>query len=117
MAWHKSIRICSTCSLFVEFGTPYLLDYMQMSLRENIQFFHQIDAEKYVGVLKDEHNAQDHPSKLGSFLVAEDHPLYAPQLIEDYLSILGFNSWLIIHQRCCHSRRSTASAVGRSYSS
>ena len=62
-----------------------------MSLRENIQFFHQIDAEKYVGILKDEHNAQDHPSKTGSFLIDEDHPFYAPQLIAEHLSILGFN--------------------------
>lgn len=64
---------------------------MQMSLRENIQFFHQIDADKYLDVLRVEHNAQDHPSQPGSFLIDETQPFYAPQQIEDHLSILGFN--------------------------
>ena len=62
-----------------------------MSLHENIQFFHQIDAKKYLNVLREENNAQDHPSQPGSFLIDEIHPFYTPQQIENHLSILGFN--------------------------
>jgi len=62
-----------------------------MSLRENIQCFYQIDAEKYLKVLKEEHGAQDHPSKPGSLLIEDDQPFYQPEQIEDRLSILGFN--------------------------
>jgi len=62
-----------------------------MSLRENIQFFHQIDPEKYLDVLREEHSAQDHPSQPGSLLIEDTHPFYTPQRIDDHLSILGFN--------------------------
>jgi len=62
-----------------------------MSLRENIQFFHQINIEKYLDVLKEEHDAQDHPSQPGALFIDETHPFYRPQQIDDHLSILGFN--------------------------
>ena len=68
-----------------------LLNYTQMSLRENIQVFHHIEPDKYLDVLKEAHNAQDHPSQLGSFLIDEAQPFYAPQQIKDHISILGFN--------------------------
>jgi len=62
-----------------------------MSIRENIQFFHQINPEKYLEVLREEHNAKVHPSQPGSLLIDEAQPFYQPQQIEDHLSILGFN--------------------------
>jgi len=62
-----------------------------MSLRENIQFFHQIDTEKYLDVLREDHTAQDHPTQPGGFLIDGDQPFYSPQQFDDHISILGFN--------------------------
>ena len=61
-----------------------------MSLRENIQIFHQIDPKKYLDVLKEDHNIQDHSSQSGGLLIDETQPFYPPQQINDHISILGF---------------------------
>ena len=42
-------------------------------------------------VLREDHGAQDHPSQPGGYLVDGTPPFYAPQQIDDHLSILGFN--------------------------
>ena len=62
-----------------------------MTIRENIQFFHPVGAEKYMNVLKEKHGAQDHPSQPDSCLMEGEQPFYKPQQFEDHLSILGFN--------------------------
>ena len=63
-----------------------------MSIRENIQFFHHVDIEKYLQVLKTEYSAQEHPTQPNSFLIENGPPFYKPQQIEDHVSILGFNN-------------------------
>ena len=61
-----------------------------MSLRENIQFFHQLDTDKYLDVLREEFGAHEHPSQSGAFIV-DDLPFYKPRQIADYISIISFN--------------------------
>ena len=61
-----------------------------MSLRENIQFFHQLDPDEYLKVLREEFSAHEHPSQSGAFMV-DELPFYEPRQIEDHISILSFN--------------------------
>ena len=61
-----------------------------MSVRENIQFFHQFDVDTYLSILKDEYGAKEHPKQPGSYLV-EDLPFYAPKIMDDHVSVLSFN--------------------------
>jgi len=63
-----------------------------MSLRENIELFHQLDIDKYLDVLKQDFGVRDHPSQTNSFLVGDPGlPFYKPRQAEDHISILGFN--------------------------
>ena len=61
-----------------------------MSVRENIQIFHQFDVETYLEILKTEHEAKDHPAQPGCYL-ADDLPFYKPNQTDEYVFVLGFN--------------------------
>ena len=61
-----------------------------MTVRENIQIFHQFDVETYLEVLKTEHGAKDHPAMPGCYLL-DDLPFYEPRQADEYIFILGFN--------------------------
>lgn len=61
-----------------------------MSVRENIQFFHQFDVDTYLEILKEERGAIDHPNQDECYLI-DGLPFYQPKWIEDHVSILGFN--------------------------
>ena len=61
-----------------------------MSVRENIQIFHQFDVETYLEILKTEHGAEDHPSQSGCYLL-DDLPFYKPKQTDEYIFVLGFN--------------------------
>ena len=63
-----------------------------MSIRENIQFFHHVNIEKYMNVLRTKYGVKDHPAQENSFLIENGPPFYKPQQIEDHVSILGFNN-------------------------
>ena len=63
-----------------------------MTLRENIQFFHCLDPEEYLEVLKNEYDVRDHPTQPEGFLIDDPGlPFYKPKQIEDHVSVLGFN--------------------------
>ena len=62
----------------------------RMSLKENIQFFHQFDPAAYMAILLEEYAASEHPSQPNAYLVGE-LPFYKPKQIEDHVSILSFN--------------------------
>lgn len=59
-------------------------------MRENIQFFHRFDPVAYLDVLKDEWGAVSHPAQPNAYIVREV-PFYKPTLIEDHMSVMGFN--------------------------
>ena len=62
-----------------------------MSIRENIEIYHQLDPEKFLGILKDEYGAREHPAQPESYLIDDPElPFYKPQQLEDHVSILGF---------------------------
>lgn len=61
-----------------------------MSVRETIWFFGQFDADRYVDVLKREHNIVEHPNEPGAYL-AGDSPFYEPVLTDEFAVIVGFN--------------------------
>jgi|APSaa5957512622_1039677.scaffolds.fasta_scaffold38236_2 hypothetical protein len=62
----------------------------KMSLKENIQFFHQFDPDAYLTILLGEYAAREHPSQPDAFLI-DELPFYKPEQIEDHVSILSFN--------------------------
>jgi hypothetical protein len=62
----------------------------KMSLKENIQFFHQFDPDAYLTILLGEYAASEHPSQPNAYLI-EELPFYKPEQIEDHISILSFN--------------------------
>ena len=61
-----------------------------MSIRENIQFFHPIDIEKYLDTLRVEHGVQKHPSQPDAYLI-DGLPFYHPKQDYDYVFIMSFN--------------------------
>ena len=61
-----------------------------MSVRENIQIFHQFDIDTYLEILKSENGAKEHPNQPGCYLVGE-LPFYKPKQSDEYIFILGFN--------------------------
>ena len=61
-----------------------------MTVRENIQIFHQFEIEAYLEILKSEHGAKEHPNQPGCYL-ADDLPFYKPRQINEHVSVLGFN--------------------------
>jgi len=61
-----------------------------MTVRENIQIFHQFDVETYLEILKTEQGAKDHPGQPGCYLV-DDLPFYKPKQADEYVFVLGFN--------------------------
>ena len=61
-----------------------------MSIRENIQFFHTIDIEKYLDTLRVEHGARKHPSQPDAYLI-DGLPFYRLKQTEHYVFIMGFN--------------------------
>ena len=61
-----------------------------MTVRENIQIFHQFDVGTYLEILKSEHGAKDHPAQDGCYLL-ENLPFYEPRQADEYVFILGFN--------------------------
>ena len=61
-----------------------------MSVRENIQIFHQFDLDAYLEILKAEHGAKDHPGQSGCYLV-DELPFYKPKQTDEYVFVLGFN--------------------------
>jgi hypothetical protein len=63
-----------------------------MSLRENIQFYYQLDPKDYLEVLKNEYDVRNHPVQKGAFLIDDPRlPFYEPTQIEGHISVLGFN--------------------------
>jgi hypothetical protein len=62
----------------------------KMSLKENIQFFHQFDPDAYLTILLGEYAAKEHPSQPDAYLV-EELPFYKPEQIDDHVSVLSFN--------------------------
>ena len=63
-----------------------------MSIRENIEIFHQFDIETYLSVLENEFGVRSHPAQPGCYLIDEPGlPFCRPQQMEDHVSILGFN--------------------------
>jgi hypothetical protein len=67
-----------------------------MSVRENIEIFHQFDTKTYLEILKDEYGAREHPAQPGSFLIDDPElPFYGPREADDHISILGFNYALL----------------------
>jgi hypothetical protein len=61
-----------------------------MTVRENIQIFHQLDIEKYLKLLEIEQGAKEHPAQPGCYLV-DNLPFYKPKKTDEYVNILGFN--------------------------
>ena len=61
-----------------------------MSVKENIQFFHQFDVDTYLKILKDECAAVEHPTQPNCYLI-DGLPFYEPKQVEDHVSVLGFN--------------------------
>ena len=61
-----------------------------MSIRENIQFFHTINIEKYLDTLREEHGIRKHPIQPGAYLI-DGLPFYRPMQTGVYTFILGFN--------------------------
>jgi len=61
-----------------------------MGLRENIQLFHPVDVDRYLGILLSEYGAEEHPQQTGAYLI-DGLPFYKPQQAEGYVFILGFN--------------------------
>ena len=61
-----------------------------MSIRENIQFFHTIDIEKYLDTLVAENGVQIHPSQPDAYLI-DGLPFYRPKQSDDYVFIMSFN--------------------------
>lgn len=61
-----------------------------MSVKENIQFFHRFDPAVYLDILKNERGAINHPSQPNAY-IANEVPFYEPKLIDDHVSVLGFN--------------------------
>ena len=61
-----------------------------MTVRENIQIFHQFDVEAYLEILKSEHGAKGHPNQPGCYLI-DNLPFYKPKQSAEYVNILGFN--------------------------
>ena len=84
-----------------------------MSLRENIQIFYPVDIERYLDILKTEYGAKEHPQQEDAFLI-DGLPFYAPQLVEGYIFVLGFNmvplSHLLIQAPAEHSELIPGSA-------
>ena len=67
-----------------------------MSVRENIQVFHQFSVEEYLDILKKEYGAREHPEQPGSYLIGDPElPFYEPREIDDHVSVLGFNYTLL----------------------
>lgn len=63
---------------------------MGMSVRENIQFFHQFDLDTYLEILKADYGAREHPTQSGCYLI-DELPFYEPKWIEDHVTVLSFN--------------------------
>lgn len=61
-----------------------------MSVKENIQFFHQFNTEAYLILLQEEQGATQHPSEPNAYII-DNTPFYQPRQIEDHVSVLGFN--------------------------
>ncbi len=61
-----------------------------MSVRENIQFFHRFDPDAYLNILRDERGAMEHPTQPCAYLL-DGAPFYGPKQVEDHVSVLGFN--------------------------
>jgi hypothetical protein len=61
-----------------------------MSVRERILVIPEFDIEKFVAILKDEHEVSDHPSQEDA-LLADDLPFYRPDQTEDYVYVVSFN--------------------------
>lgn len=61
-----------------------------MSVKENIQFFHQFNTEAYLILLQEEQGATQHPEEPGAYII-QNMPFYKPRQIEDHISVLGFN--------------------------
>ena len=61
-----------------------------MSVKENIQFFHEFDPNAYLSILLEENAATEHPSQPNAYLI-EGLPFYKPKWIEDHVSVLSFN--------------------------
>jgi len=61
-----------------------------MTVRENIQVFHDFDIETYLEILEAEQGAKEHPTQPGCYLV-DSLPFYKPKQTDEYVSILGFN--------------------------
>ena len=61
-----------------------------MSIRENIQFFHTINTDDYLDMLKREYDVQEHPNQPRAYLV-DGLPFYHPMQTEEHIFILGFN--------------------------
>jgi len=61
-----------------------------VTVRENIQIFHQFDIETYLEILEAEHGAKENLNQPGCYLV-DDLPFYKPKQSIEYVNILGFN--------------------------
>ncbi len=63
-----------------------------MSYRECILVYYPVDVEKYLNVLEEEFGARPNPNQPGTYLIGNPSlPFYRPRLIDEYMSILGFN--------------------------
>jgi len=63
-----------------------------MSLRENIQIFHQLDIENYLKLLQREYMAREHPIQTDCYLIDDPElPFYEPKQTDEYSFIIGFN--------------------------
>ena len=62
----------------------------KMSVKENIQFFHEFDSNEYLEILLGEFDGTVHPSQANAFLI-DGSPFYKPLWVEDHVSVLGFN--------------------------
>lgn len=67
-----------------------------MSVVENIQFFHRFDPKTYLEILKSEYGAKENPAQYGTYLIDDPElPFYQPEEIDGYVSVLGFNYYLL----------------------
>jgi hypothetical protein len=61
-----------------------------MSVREMIRIIHEFDADRYLSILQEEHNATEHPSQPEAFMV-DGLPIYRPGQTDEYVYVVSFN--------------------------
>lgn len=63
-----------------------------MSYRQSIHVFHPVNVEQYLAVLQQDYGARPNPEEPGAYLIGDPPiPFYTPTLIDNQLSIVGFN--------------------------